>query len=473
MKTLVALMLIVVCCSQTLLADQKPPKYPVETKSFELTITDGEKPVKGAKVKLYACRCIEDPGSHYGWPSANTDCETEFVSDENGKVSLLYPVKFGEPSNWKTIFEVSLIIAHTNYVHDELHIDPRVGKSDKVIKAGCELTFSALDSNRAPVDIGAVMAGPGRAVNWLRDDKKVIRSQAIPDGRWQTLLVSPREDGRHLFSGVLSVRLADQQNVKIRNLRLKPGLHISGSVSENVSLPVKDGIVLAHCLPKPAGRKWGNDDPTVTWSATTKIRPDGTFDFRSLPATGRIQFIALAEGWLTSNSDGRHNFHRGQIFQVDDLNIADGYCDDFVLEMKPTGSLVVTVHDADGKPLPGARVGTNPNQAMELGGSNILGTFSDTIDYVKASIDGTDAEPYKRISSKAAVYLGKTNEKGQFTIKGIPLGVNYQVGAYHDDFVMPFERPGRPKKSPFKCESTEPEEVTIKLKRRETNAEKE
>jgi hypothetical protein len=54
-------------------AQDKVPKYPVETDTLVVKLTSHEGSVAGASIRLYACRCEEDRGSHYGWPHQNTD----------------------------------------------------------------------------------------------------------------------------------------------------------------------------------------------------------------------------------------------------------------------------------------------------------------------------------------------------------------------------------------------------------------
>ena len=70
----------------------------------------------GASVRLYACRCEEDRGSHYGWPRQNTDVPTEYTSDESGTIVLRYPTRFGSPENWKTLCEISMLIRHAEFI---------------------------------------------------------------------------------------------------------------------------------------------------------------------------------------------------------------------------------------------------------------------------------------------------------------------------------------------------------------------
>jgi hypothetical protein len=146
-----------------------------------------------------------------------------------------------------------MMIRHPEYVGEEFHVDPRNGKGEKQLKAGCELTISAQDASGKLLDnFGIVMAGPGASAKWLTNDG-VKRSRSIPDGNWQTMLVYPKDNGEHLFSGVLPVRLANQQGVSIRKASLRPGLRLTGKLDDTVPRPVKNGQVVAWCLPKPAG----------------------------------------------------------------------------------------------------------------------------------------------------------------------------------------------------------------------------
>lgn len=462
-------LLVCFCFSPLAAAQEKEIKFPVETEDFVVTVTDGEKPIEGVELTLYACRCTEDPGSHFGWPSYNTDVPTVYTSDKDGKVKLKYPVKFGAPPNWKTISEISMRFSHSDFVSDQLHVNPNESEAEKELKSGCQLTFSAVDINREPVDIAVMMAGPGRMASWNRDDK-VVSSRAIPDGSWQTILVSPRDDGRHLFSGVLRVRLADNQDVNIRNLRIKPGLQINGKLSENVTRPVKNGRVMAYCIPKPAGNSWGKEDPSLTWTSTVDINEDGSFEFPSLPTTGQIQFFAVSDGWVVVDNgpEKRGSFKQGKLVEIDDLDVEDDLCDDFTLEMEETGTLVVTVTKPDGTPLQGAKVSTNPNQFMLLGGSTILGSFRDSILTARQQIE-TKSQPKFPRRTPLQNFSVETDEKGVATLTGIPLNRNYEVSAYHDDYALPLGERGRGKRTPYICESTDPTIAKIEMIERKSD----
>lgn len=449
-----------------LLAEDGPPKYPVDTETFTVTLTSEEGPVAGASLRLYACRCEEDPGSHYGWPQDNTDVPTEYTSDEGGVVELQYPVKFGSPDNWKTLNQISMMVTHAEFVPDEIHIDPRLKKTTKQLEAGCELSFSAIDAGRNPVEIGVMMAGPGRAAKWIRE-QGIVRSRAIPDGVWQTLVVAPRPDGRHLFSDVLPVRLRDQQRVRFHNLPLTPGLRLTGRLSDNVPRPVVDGRIQAFCLPQPAGRLHDREDPSVAWEANTLIDADGSFEFASLPRSGTIQLIAICQGWVGADQDvpeEHGTFKQGMFVALDEQQIQDGSFD-VVVPMEPTGSLLVTVLKPDGSPLAGAKVATNPNEYRWLAGSTILGSKRDWIDSVRAQMNGTEDPLYRRgeRDEPVPVFQAITDERGQVVLSGIPCDREYQVGAYHDDYTMPEGDRGRRQQERYVCKRDEQATATIQL----------
>ena len=118
----------------------------------------------------------------------------------------MYPFKFGAAPDWRTTTQVSLSIRHPEFVSNELHMYYRDGKAIKTLKAGCELALSARDANgKAVTDFAVMMAGPGRSASWLIKEG-MKRSRAIPDGKWQTMLVKPDEQGNHLFSALCPLR---------------------------------------------------------------------------------------------------------------------------------------------------------------------------------------------------------------------------------------------------------------------------
>ncbi|TWU01069.1 hypothetical protein [Stieleria varia] len=435
---------------------------PTETAPLVVSVKDEEgKPIAGVVVRPYACRCLEDRGSHYGWPTYNVGPPGAPKTDAEGKVTIMYPVKFGRSPEWNTTCEVSALLSHPEYISERLDEDPRGGTAEATMKAGCQLSFSATDSNGTPVEFGVTMAGPGRNATWSIDENGTRRSRAIPDGSWQTMLVSPGESGKHLFSGVLPIRLRDQQAVNIRNLRLTPGLRLAGKLDDSVPRPVTNGTISVYCLPRPDGRVYADENPSLCWETWTNVNDDGSFEFPSLPRTGLIQLIAVCDTHVVKNVDvidPNPHFRQGMYLTIDERDDLE----DITVPMEPAGTLQVTVLDPEGKPLPNAPVSTWPNQSMHLSGSTILGRKWDAIELIQQQID-SESEPRLRMRRRESRFETKTDEKGVAILKGIPLNKRESLLVYHDEYLMPISDARGDREMSYEITDDQPLQLTVEM----------
>jgi hypothetical protein len=470
-RYLLVLILVVVFCvaapaeePNTNAADN-PIKFPTQTAELVVSVTDEDgKPIQGVVIKPYGCRSVEEPSTGWFWPIYNIGHPTEHVSDAKGKVVVDYPITFGHEPDWNTCSEITAMVTHPEFISQKLSVDPRNGKTTLSMKAGCQLTISANGPSGENVPFGMRVAGPGRSAKWLIDGQGVHKSSAIPDGSWQAMLVSPSADGRHLFSSVLPLRLRNQQAVSIRNLRLKPGLHLKGRLDDSVDRPVKNGKLIAHCLPKPASYIYGdgtNGTPSVSWETSAEINEDGTFEFLSLPRSGLLQLITICDGYVGKDIDviePNPTFRQGVFLQVADIDPAE----ELIVEMEPTGTVQVTVLDDTGEPLADAHVGTSPNQSMHLSGSNILGESWESITSIHAQLD-----PLFKIVPRdysESRYSTRTNAKGIATITNLPLERTHAFGAAHEDYVMQSLNGRRGRETLVAIDADTPDkQITIKL----------
>ena len=444
--------------------DSTEIKIPVEMKPFTLTLVDeAGKPVKDAKVTAYGVRCEESPGSWIGWPTVNAG-GNQFKSTELGKVDMKYPVKFGSPGLWMTLNKIDFMIEHPDFVTARVEFDPATATAEHTLVEGCRTLFSCVDENGKAIDkFGVMMAGAGHSAVWTHAEGE-LRSSGIPNGSWQTMLVAPRDDGVHLFSGVLPARYAKGKDVTIRKIQLRPGMQLSGSLADNVPHPVANGKVVAWCLPKPAGEAWGGDNPSIGWWEETVVAEDGTFQFSSLPRGGTVQLIAICKGWLTTGVE--RGITVGELIEVSDEDLVDNHLAGVTLAMGATGSVEVEVLGPDGKPLSGATVSTWPNQKLHLSGTTVVGDAYQSIEAIRAQITGIDQRlnMRDRVSSR---YEGKTDEHGKVTLTDIPLNQNESLFASFDELRMKHEE-NKPKDIfsdavTYTCASTEPIKVTIRM----------
>ncbi len=429
-------------------AADEPDPYkitdPVAMGDFQLTVTDGDgKPIQGVRVQATGLRVVEDRGSHYGWPVRNAGKAPQTVTDAKGNATFKVPEKIGRFPDWVHTSVVTYSLTHPEYISRRVETNESDSPCTETMVPGCELIVSAVNPQRQTIeDLGVLVAGnqpkfiPGSAPGqW--------RSRSIPRGRRQVMLVGPdREHHRHLFSRVLSLQFAESKKVSLRGLALEPGLEIKGKLADDVPRPVKNGVISSWSIPKPDGQVHAQENASIAWRDFAEIQPDGTFHFPSLPPTGKLQLIAICDGWVIDGSKPGDFFTRGVTYELDKQEITDHLWDDLVVPMTPTATIEVTVRTTDGKPLAGASLGTWPNQMLEMAGSQLLGAIYRSIDVVNRQW-----VPIEYPSSKTKErYESKTNQQGIGILRDIPLGAK-SFYVTHDDYQVPLPEDNEAKRN--------------------------
>jgi hypothetical protein len=229
--------------------------------------------------------------------------------------------------------------------------------------------------------------------------------------------------------------LKEGQVVNLRDVPLQAGLKVTGKLVDAVPRPVKNGKVIVWCLPKPAGDVYADENPSVYWEDLVDIDEDGTFTFPSIPKTGKIQMIAICDGWVITSSGPEGQTVSGVRYDLDSLEIDDNQVTDIELPMSPTGTLRVTVCTSEGDPIPGATVSVWPNQLLDQGGSTILGTGESTSQLIQKQIDPTwKIEVDTNNWDKG--FTSKTDAEGVALIHNLPKGIPNYFGVFHDEFVL-------------------------------------
>ncbi len=416
--------------------------FPVELKPYTLTVVDEQaKPLANISVEAAGVRCEEDPGSWYGWPTPNAGKNNRLVTDADGKITVLYPTKFGPQSGLVTTNKIDFRFNHADFVAASLEVDPREPGVEHTLIAGCPVEFSAIDDRDTPIDkFGVLMAGRGRNAEWVLEDGKV-RSRGIPDGSWQTMLIAPDSNGETLFSGILPTRFAKGRPVTIRNIKLATGVRLTGALADVVPRPVTDGSVVAWCLPKPRGEVYGNQDPSLAWCDVAEIAADGSFTFPSLPPTGTVQLIARCRGWLivSQRVEGRKDGRvQGIQVDLDSAEIIDKQLS-VMLPMQVAGSLEVIVSKPDGTPLAGAEVSTWPNQIFDKGGSTLVGQGFPSVALIENQIAGRGSalpESFYAKQMQKSPYSAVTDEQGRAVLYDIPIASQEAMMVGHKEFEL-------------------------------------
>lgn len=413
---------------------ENPIRVPVEMKDFQLSVVDSAgKPIVGAEVLVQGVRCQEDPGSWYAWPAANGGPMPIVPTDQDGVARFKYPSKLGSAVQFFTITTLTVNFRHANYISERAEFAVDAEKSEQVLRPGCRVTYSAVDdSGKAIEQFAAYISGPGYDAKWTLADG-TIQSMAVPDGAWQTMLVSPQDDGLTLFSGVLPARYKSGSEMTIGNVTLRPGLRVQGSLSGNVPRPISDGVVVAWCQPKPTKKAIENRE-AIGWSDSAVIQEDGTFEFASLPRDGRLQLIAICRGWVIEDQAPLGQFKTGVLIDLEAAHIAGNVLEGIELPMEEAGAIEVTVKHLDGSPAAGIRVGTWPNQKLEDTGTQLLGEAYPSIVRIRSQIDGTAPPNYWQQERKTR-YNQTTDADGQAVLYDLPRG-SWDVYVGSDQFKL-------------------------------------
>ncbi len=438
-------------------------KVPVDTKPFVVVIKDEEgNPVQGATVRAAGLRVKESPGSYYGWPTANVGKAPEVLTDQQGRASFDYPPKFGQHPDWLHTITVCYYLEHPEFIQKHVETSPADSPWTESVVPGCELIVSAQTPGHEIItNLGVVIAG-NQTMFAPGDGPGVIRSRAVPHGTRQVMLISPdKDDGKHLFSEVRRLPFAKSKKVTLRGLVLRPGLEVTGRLADKVPRPVKNGIVISNSIPMPRGKAHAEADASITWGDVAEVQPDGSFRFPSLPRTGKLQLIAICDGWMITSTAGKNFFTTGVIYELEDLEIEDGRWDGLEIAMEPTASVKVVVTDQDGNPIKGAEVGAWPNQKLEMLGSQILGDVYPSVNFLNRNWS-REQHPLCKSDER---YRGITDDQGTAVLRDLPL-TNQSIAVSHDDYQVPKTEGMNDRYIKVLFEKPEQQTVTVTLERR-------
>lgn len=434
-----------------------PPKFPVDIASLDCVLKDSMgNPIAGATSYVYAMRCTQERGSHYGWPRDNIGNEQNATSNGEGEIKLRYPVKFGAPEKWLNTCQISLMLLHPNFVPQTLHIDLDKAPTQIVMTEGCEASLTAVDSHGKPIDkFFPLVAGEARGTRWEVDEERA-HTKGLPAGNLSCLLVSPNEQGT-LFSQLVELETSKENAVVQKGIVMKPGKRITGQLPDYVERPVADGTVHINAM-LDTGKPLGGVEP-VTWEAWCDIRADGTFELPSIPAPAQMQVIAICQGWVIESLDNDF-FVKGKTFDVP----AEGADFEVKFEMKKTGSIDIELMGTDGESIQGARVSTWPNQQMLSGGSTILASKRQSITQIEMSLRG-DWSWAERENTPNRFYQ-ISDEEGRVLLRDIPAGVQQSIHVEHDEYVMPFQIGETDNRLDYTVQAGETQEKLIILEKR-------
>ncbi len=353
------------------------------------------------------------------------------VSDDSGILHVAYPKEIRQGSNTFRTTAVRLVLSHFDFVSKS--IAPSVA-DDKVVVSlsrGCETAFTAVDEDGRRVnDFGAIVAGKLAPQKWRSNDAGELRTQSVAAGTWQSMLAKPNTDGRILFSDLFLLPAQAGKALTLRDMRLTPGMQITGLLPKYVPRPVGHGQVIAVSLPRPAKEVWDEISPSLVWHDRVEIAKDGTFHFASLPRSGRIQLLAMCDGWMSTTNVGDTGLIMGQIVDVNGEDMS------FEPDMERTGTVRVVVHDPAGAPIENAVVSVQPRQQFLRGDSAFLGSCILSQVQLRNIIGGFRSQVQSTFDELRPCYLQRTDRDGSATLSELPVGRSQQIDVYHPQYQM-------------------------------------
>jgi hypothetical protein len=434
--------------------------------TLKLVTLDGT-PVPSAIVNPNGIFCSEDNGTvGYQWPIEPGAHEPEWKSNANGLVEVELPIQFQYDNQWRTPKQFIFRVRHRQFVEKIFLHDAFAANAIVELTPGCEVAVSVRDPFGKRSTAFAIMplrVGGGPIWVDTQDNQKITRS--LPPGVFPCLIVSPQDDGVTLFAGAFPVIARPDRKFSLRDIPLQPGVVVTGKLPSHVPRPILDGRVFVECSPNLIG--YGGQDVVQRtgfrdWSS---IDRDGNFVFRSLPATGTLQVIALCRGWISSGrKDGRVS---GDLFQLDELHVSNNIVS-IVPEMHQAGSLGITLIQPDGSPIASSSVYVAPNVYWNhRGQTSILGLEFSDLAWIRNKQEADSYFTDRLINHSPTRLRQSTDDQGFAVLEDLPIDMPLEVYMKSSDFALPVV-PGQTERMvPFILKN--PGQTDITLNAEQTN----
>jgi hypothetical protein len=396
-------------------ADPESAKL-IKKKQRILVVGPDDKPIANASFKPWGLN------SNYFWPTKQMGPATAHRTNADGIAEVDYPETIGGTVQCTSIDGV---VAHPDYIRAIARVTVSESKDFEVkLKQGVSFKLKAVDEDGKPLSkpFSVVMSGDTPPENWNDLGNGTIESKAIPNGDHQAMIVMPGTDGKTCFSEPLFIRVGEkdrEKGVLLEDVEVYVGTRLTGKISDNVPRPIRDGQVMALQAPMPIEDPQNLGIETLRWGEWVPIREDGSFEFISLPRSGKIQMIAKCDGFVGKADD--RGFTIGESFEIEEVETR------VTLEMTPTIDVEIVVTDKAGLPISGADVGFNPNQRWAGWGSQILGERWKSMADVVARLDPTKSVPESEMTFRD--FSSETDAEGIARIRNLPQDErNFYVG---------------------------------------------
>jgi hypothetical protein len=401
-------------------------------------------PVPGATLKPYALR--GSSGGHYGWRSNSPVPPKTVQSDAKGIARIEYPTYIVEGIRST---EVTFTVEHPKFSSDTpsvpvpaplpssapilarlTHLRDRLRHEGAMqtitLRPGATVEISAYlpEETNSVSNIFAKVSSDSGAFYpryWSREGSLLLTHQMPPS---DILLQAVHFTSNNLtyFSEVQSFK-AEAGKTNHINLPLHPGIRLSGRLDSSVPRPVQHGLVNLRAVTL---RK-SSSNPLV-WSDYSEVLPDGRFEFKSIP-TGRIELLALCDGFISSNPTNARSMSQPQVFNLTNSS-------EISLSMNPVSIAEIKVIDTSGSPIPGADVAFWPNERWAEWSATILGTdFIRDADILRDPSD----EAWRKYSRSIRNFVSKTDSNGIARVGELP-AVRQPFSVSHENYETPINR---------------------------------
>jgi hypothetical protein len=386
-------------------------------------------PIPNAIVRPWALRAGK---GHGVWQETMFGSPPRSKTDAQGEAVVTYPVSvdWGEPH---PVVQVSMIVVHDDYCSTNSHVD--IPKDDPpsipqlILEPGVQIRVAGVEpgGDQPLSDCHLLIENSETAEpEFKREPAGWLRSTHIRQGRrWFRVVRTPPGEPAQ-FSKPMAWSPDDPASREIR-AEIRPGVRLSGTLSDAVPRPILRGHVVAWCGSPNRNHADGQpqDSRPIWWIDSAPIREDGTFVFSSLPSGYLVQLYALANDSISSQpSDAAFetcckwfgvkdrqripSFRGGQILRL------SGGESRITLEMETAGQVRVKCVDDGDRGLPGVLVSAWPNQFIVGAGSTVFCMRNSTLDQLR---DGVKID-----MERGNPFAVKTNANGEAVITNLPAG---------------------------------------------------
>ncbi len=372
-----------VCGLHELLSQEKSSGVQfAERLSVTVLVVDPDgAPVEGAAVEPTAVISKNDPNASMSWIDDQPNLVKGLVTNQQGEVTLTWPVKLGETFEPAAIF---LSIKHPAFViYSKRHMTNEK-RFNAVLQRGFQAAVTAVDAvSGQAIPKHELFASTNSSLprDWTIKKNGTLVSPVFDEEENSFRLIQIANGQAIRFSDMIHVDLTEQNKFLFRDVKMHASISIRGKLDEKVPRPIKDGWVVAAAVSIREEDRF-TYHTAWNWIVYGRIAEDGTFELNGLPPNTQLQMIAKCEGWVNeplTNGEFKTHFpsqEGNRRYAAPQLVPVGQALTDFEFSMQPTSRCLIKVVDEQDKPIAGATVSAHSNFVF-FHGSSATGFHSD------------------------------------------------------------------------------------------------